>query len=88
MIAFLAITLIIIVAIAGWAGVASAQALAKGRAGGSDQLSRQLDELYDTIAQLRDDVETIASKQQTDHQMLEERLDFTERMLTQAKNRP
>ena len=80
----LAIMAIPVVAIAGWAVVASAQAKARG-AQPDPALARRLDELTNAIGELRGELDDVAMKQETDRQLLEERLDFAERMLTRGR---
>lgn len=81
----LAIMAIPVVAIAGWAVVASAQAKARG-AQPDPALQRRLDEMADAIGELRGELDEVAMKQETDRQLLEERLDSAERMLTRGRD--
>ncbi len=76
------LTVICVAGIASWATVASAHAL-----GRNPESSRQLDELSAAVAELRTELDQLANQQQADRQALEERLDFAERLLTQARDR-
>ncbi len=84
----IAITVISVAGIAGWATVASAHALGRSRRAGTDpESSRRLDELSAAVAELRADLDQLANQQEADRQVLEERLDFAERLLTRARDR-
>ena len=70
-----------------WAVVSVTQALTGSRRRGGDQrLERRIEDLADAVARVQEDLDTIANKHDADYQMLEERLDFAERLLTRAKD--
>ncbi len=82
------LTFISVAAIASWATVASARALGRNRRAATDpEPSRRLDELTAAVAGLRTQLDQLANQQEADHQALEERLDFAERLLTRARDR-
>jgi hypothetical protein len=81
----IAIAAIPVVAIAGWAIVESERARARGRQRADPALERRLENLSSAIVELRAELDDVASKQDTDRQLLEERLDFAERLLTRAR---
>ncbi len=82
------LTFISVAAIASWATVASARAVGRNRRAGTDpESTRRLDELSAAVAELRTELDQLANQQEADHQVLEERLDFAERLLTRARDR-
>ena len=82
------LTFISVAAIASWATVASVRALGRNRRAATDpEPSRRLDELSAAVAELRTELDQLANQQEADHQVLEERLDFAERLLTRARDR-
>lgn len=82
----IAVAAIPIAGILGWTIVGSAQALARGRHGADPALERRIDDLSSAIAEVRAELDEMANKQETDRQLLEERLDFAERLLTRGRN--
>ena len=79
----IAIASIPVVAIAGWAIVESSRAFARGRT--DPRLEQRLESLSSAIVELRAELDEVASKQDADRHLLEERLDFAERLLTRAR---
>jgi hypothetical protein len=80
---FAFLTIVCVAGIAGWATVTAARSLG-GR--GSDDLELRLEDLIDAVAGLRADLDEMAAKQTSDRELLEERLDFTERLLTRGQD--
>jgi hypothetical protein len=72
---------IAIAAIAGWSVVASMQIIARSRTA-PEELLREVERLSDCVAELRDELEAVESKEERDVLALEERIDFAERLLT------
>lgn len=72
---------IAIAAIAGWSVVASMQIIARSRTAPAELL-REVERLADSVAELRDELEAVESKEERDVLALEERIDFAERLLT------
>jgi biopolymer transport protein ExbB/TolQ len=72
---------IAIAAIAGWSVVASMQVIARSRTA-PEELLREVERLSDAVAELRDELEAVESKEERDVLALEERIDFAERLLT------
>lgn len=82
----IALAAVCVAAIAGWATVSSVQMIVSGRQrAGNSELSRRLDDLADVVAELRSDLDEAQAKHDGDMTALDERLDFTERLLTRAR---
>ena len=83
----IALTIVSVAAIAGWATVASAHALGRGSTARRDpELARRLEDLHAAVAELRAEIDQLATQQEDDRQLLEERLDFAERLLTRGRD--
>ena len=76
-----------IAAIAAWSVVASVQIIARSRGQPPGELVRDIMRLEQAIADLREELEAIENKEERDVLALEERIDFTERLLTQRTER-
>lgn len=75
------------IAVLAWAVVSVTRALTSSRRRAADpRLERRIEDLADAIAQVQEDLDTITNKHDADYQMLEERLDYAERLLTRAKD--
>ncbi len=78
---------IIVIVVLAWAVVSVTRALSGSRRRAADpRLERRIEDLADAIARVQEDLDTIANKHDADYQMLEERLDYAERLLTRAKD--
>jgi hypothetical protein len=75
----IAIAAIPIAGIVGWAFVA------RGRQRGDPGLERRIEDLAAAVYELRAEVDAVAGKQEEDRQLLEERLDVTERLLSRGR---
>jgi len=75
----IAIAAIPIVGIAAWAVVA------RGRQRADQGLERRVEDLASAIVELRAELDDMAGRQDADRQVLEERLESTERLLTRAR---
>lgn len=79
----IALTLVTVAAIAGWAFVAGIQALSRGRPTAIDPaMLKRLDQLADAVDDLRQEVGRLGDRHEADVVELEQRLDFAERLLT------
>jgi hypothetical protein len=75
----IAIAAVPIVGIAGWVVVE------RGRHRPDPGVARRIDELTSAVLELRGDLDDLANRQDSDRQLLEERLDSAERLLTRAR---
>jgi hypothetical protein len=75
----IAIAAIPIAGIAGWVVVE------RGKQRPDPGLTRRLEDLTSAIVELRGEVDELASRQESDRQLLEERLDSAERLLARAR---
>ncbi len=76
----IAIAAIPIAGIAGWVIVE------RGRHRHDPRLTERMDDLTAAIVALRGEVDELARRQDSDRQLIEERLDFAERLLTRARD--
>jgi outer membrane murein-binding lipoprotein Lpp len=67
------------------AGVAGWVIVERGKQRADPGLTRRIDDLASAVVELRDELDQLASRQDSDRQLLEERLDSAERLLTRAR---
>ena len=75
----LAIAAIPIAGIAGWVIVE------RGRHRPDPGLTRRVEQLTSAVVGLREELDELATQQENDRQLIEERLDFAERLLTRGR---
>jgi outer membrane murein-binding lipoprotein Lpp len=82
----LALTIISVAGVIGWARVNSAYAIAHPRGDQPDPLLRQrIEELAAAVEELQSQVAELTARREVEFQELEERVDFAERLLTKAR---
>jgi outer membrane murein-binding lipoprotein Lpp len=67
------------------AGVAGWVIVERGKQRADPGLTHRIDDLASAVVELRDELDQLASRQDSDRQLLEERLDSAERLLTRAR---
>lgn len=83
----IALTVLGVAGIAGWATVASVSMFTRGMRSTTDpRLLDRVREIADSVDQLRSDLDEMARKQENDVYSLEERLDFAERLLSKSQD--
>ena len=75
----IAIAAIPIAGIAGWVIVE------RGKQRADPGLTRRVEDLATAVLEVREELDHLANRQDSDRQLLEERLDFAERLLTRAR---
>jgi len=75
----IAIAAIPIAGIAGWVIVE------RGKLRPDPGVARRIEDLTSAVVELRDELDQLASRQDSDRQLLEERLDSADRLLTSAR---